>query len=231
MSWPGREFAPSEVVLRIQAVTVFALFASSAWSYALLGLREHAALLVITLTTLAVNCVLVVLLGSSDGARGAAIGTFVADLVGLGRPRGVAFDAPPSLAAVPWRIPEGRRRRWGRRRPRPHPGFSGVPLLVAASSVYLALVFLLRAVPEEVLVELKRLRGAPASSARSLRIGLNLAFLVRQAGGAGTYARELIPELLRAAPKARITAFASRELHDEERQAPGRGRSSRSGCP
>ena len=58
---------------------------------------------------------------------------------------------------------------------------------------------------------------------RSLRIGLNLAFLVRQAGGAGTYARELIPELLRAAPTARITAFASRELRDEERQAPWAG--------
>ena len=159
----GPEFAPSETVLRIQAVTVFALFASSAWSYALLGLREHAALLVITLATLAVNCVLVVLLGSSDGARGAAIGTFVADLVGL-----VALGAwlsarhralRPSLGVFPKvAVAAG-----GAAALALIPGFSGIPLLVAASSVYLALVFLLRAVPEEVLVELKRLRGAPAS--------------------------------------------------------------------
>ncbi len=52
---------------------------------------------------------------------------------------------------------------------------------------------------------------------RPLRIGLNLVYLVRRAGGAGTYARELIPELLRAEPGIRITAFASRELDPEDR--------------
>jgi len=53
---------------------------------------------------------------------------------------------------------------------------------------------------------------------RPLRVGLNLAYLVRRSGGAGTYARELIPELLRAG--AQITAFASRELDPEDRRAP-----------
>src|SRR5687768_14205663 len=48
---------------------------------------------------------------------------------------------------------------------------------------------------------------------RPLRVGLNLAYLVRRSGGAGTYARELIPELLELG--ARITAFASRELDPE----------------
>jgi glycosyltransferase involved in cell wall biosynthesis len=55
---------------------------------------------------------------------------------------------------------------------------------------------------------------------RPLRIGLNLVYLVRRAGGAGTYARELIPELLRAEPRTHVTAFASRELAPEDRQAP-----------
>ena len=52
-----------------------------------------------------------------------------------------------------------------------------------------------------------------------LRVGLNLVYLVRRAGGAGTYARELIPELLLAEPGIRITAFASRELAAEDRAA------------
>jgi glycosyltransferase involved in cell wall biosynthesis len=52
---------------------------------------------------------------------------------------------------------------------------------------------------------------------RPLRVGLNLAFLVRRAGGVGTYARELIPELLRAG--VRITAFVSRELDVDDRRA------------
>jgi glycosyltransferase involved in cell wall biosynthesis len=53
-----------------------------------------------------------------------------------------------------------------------------------------------------------------------LRIGLNLVFLIRRAGGVGRYARELIPELLAAEPGASITAFVSRELDSEDRQAP-----------
>jgi glycosyltransferase involved in cell wall biosynthesis len=55
---------------------------------------------------------------------------------------------------------------------------------------------------------------------RPLRIGLNLVYLVRRAGGVGTYARELIPELLQAEPGSRIVAFVSRELDSEDRSAP-----------
>ena len=58
---------------------------------------------------------------------------------------------------------------------------------------------------------------------RPLRVGLNLVYLVRRSGGAGTYARELIPELLRAEPRLRITAFVSRELAAEDRAAPWAG--------
>jgi glycosyltransferase involved in cell wall biosynthesis len=53
---------------------------------------------------------------------------------------------------------------------------------------------------------------------RQLRVGLNLAYLVRRSGGAGTYARELIPELIRAG--ARVTAFGSQELDEEDRRSP-----------
>jgi glycosyltransferase involved in cell wall biosynthesis len=56
---------------------------------------------------------------------------------------------------------------------------------------------------------------------RPLRVGLNLAYLVRRSGGAGTYARELIPELLRAG--TRVTVFASRELDPDDRHAPWGG--------
>jgi glycosyltransferase involved in cell wall biosynthesis len=52
---------------------------------------------------------------------------------------------------------------------------------------------------------------------RPLRVGLNLAYLVRRSGGAGTYARELIPELL--ALGVDVTAFASRELDAEDRDS------------
>ena len=44
-----------------------------------------------------------------------------------------------------------------------------------------------------------------------MHIGLNLVFLVPgEQGGMETYARELIPELVAAAPEHRFTAFVSR---------------------
>lgn len=58
------------------------------------------------------------------------------------------------------------------------------------------------------------------SRMRPSRIGLNLVYLIRRAGGVGTYARELIPALLEAEPASRITAFVSRELDEEDRRAP-----------
>ena len=45
---------------------------------------------------------------------------------------------------------------------------------------------------------------------RPLRIGLNLVYLAEDSGGAGTYARELIPALLEAEPGTRIVAFVGR---------------------
>lgn len=54
---------------------------------------------------------------------------------------------------------------------------------------------------------------------RPLRVGLNLVYFVQRSGGAGTYARELIPELLQAEPGIQITAFASQELAAEDRAA------------
>ena len=42
-----------------------------------------------------------------------------------------------------------------------------------------------------------------------MRVGLNLGYLQERSGGAGRYARELIPALLAAAPELRLTLFVS----------------------
>jgi glycosyltransferase involved in cell wall biosynthesis len=46
---------------------------------------------------------------------------------------------------------------------------------------------------------------------RSLRIGLNLVFLMEDSAGAGRYVTELLPALLSAEPEVRITAFVNKE--------------------
>ena len=53
-----------------------------------------------------------------------------------------------------------------------------------------------------------------------LRVGLNLVYLVEGSGGSGTYARELIPGLLRVEPETRITAFVGRSAPIGLRRTP-----------
>jgi len=55
-------------------------------------------------------------------------------------------------------------------------------------------------------------RTERSRSPRDVHVGLNLVFLVPgQTGGMEIYARELIPELVAAAPRTRFTAFVNRE--------------------
>lgn len=71
-----------------------------------------------------------------------------------------------------------------------------------------------------------RQQGAGERPAVPLRIGLNLVYLAHGAGGAGTYARELVRGLLEEEPGSEITAFTSAEVPREfvETEWPGRVR-------
>jgi glycosyltransferase involved in cell wall biosynthesis len=53
-----------------------------------------------------------------------------------------------------------------------------------------------------------------------MKIGLNLVYLVERAAGAGRYAHELLPALLEAEPRARLTAFVSRDAPRDLRRQP-----------
>jgi O-antigen/teichoic acid export membrane protein len=149
----GPDFAPSGDVLRIQAAALFVTFAGAPFGYALLSLRRHRDLLIITASALAANAVLVPALASAEGANGAAAATLFAELLlavgtALGLTR-VDRGLRPSLAVVA----------------RAAPGFAigsavlavpGMPAaldMLIATAVYGGLALALRAVPEEMLVE------------------------------------------------------------------------------
>ncbi|MGZ4351313.1 MAG: hypothetical protein ACXVRX_12425, partial [Solirubrobacteraceae bacterium] len=74
--------------------------------------------------------------------------------------------------------------------------------------------------------------GAPGSTSiacASVHVGLNLIYLTpRATGGTETVARELIPELVAAAPQHRFTAFVNRDTIGRS-PAPRRSRSAASG--
>jgi O-antigen/teichoic acid export membrane protein len=79
----GPGFEPSVDVLRVQAVALALSFTATPLTYAMLGLRMHGAILWVSCTALAMNVVCVAILGTSEGAIGAALGTVIAEIAGL----------------------------------------------------------------------------------------------------------------------------------------------------
>ena len=154
----GKSFAPAVPVLRLQAIALLGGFLAATWSYTLLSLRMHGALLRVTLGALAVSIALSAALVPSLGAEGASIASAVCEfvvavgyLVSLARadaqlrpglatlPR-VAFAAAAGSSALLLPVPSIAR--W-----------------VIASFVYLALLGVLRAVPSELLHAIRRRDG------------------------------------------------------------------------
>jgi O-antigen/teichoic acid export membrane protein len=157
----GPEFAPAAGVMRIQAVTLFVVFLAVTFNYALLSLRAHRQMLWITGSALVLNAIGAGVLGAAHGAQGAALATMTADVLALvasawvlarlGLPIGQWLRVLPrvALAAIPalavWFVP--------------------VPDLakaVLAFGVYSVILLLVRGVPEELWIEVRRLRGSVA---------------------------------------------------------------------
>jgi O-antigen/teichoic acid export membrane protein len=157
----GAAFAPAANVLRIQAVTLFVVFFAVTVNYALLSLRAHRPMVLISVAALALNVIGSAILGSSHGAEGVAVATLVADFLGvvasgwvlarLGLP--VARWLPVLLRVLVAAVPA--LAIW----------FLDVPDLVKAVLgliVYAAVLALVRGVPDELYVEVRRLRRRAA---------------------------------------------------------------------
>ena len=109
----GPEFAPAAPVLAIQGVALGAMFVSLVWANGLLGLGLYRAILILSVSALIVNAMLVAPLVLLDGARGAALGTAIAEIV-----LGVA----QCIAVV-------------RKRPALRPSFKGLPKVALAAAL------------------------------------------------------------------------------------------------
>jgi O-antigen/teichoic acid export membrane protein len=102
----GPEFALAAPVLALQGIGLGAMFVSLVWGNGLLGLGEYRVLLCLSVCALMVNALLVTLLVSIDGARGAAIGTATAEIL-LALTQGIAVvrgrpQLRPSLRLLPY---------------------------------------------------------------------------------------------------------------------------------
>ena len=80
----GKAFGPAVPVLRLQAVALLGGFLAATWSYTLLSLRMHGALLRVTLAALVVSIALSAAFVPSLGAKGASIASAVCEFVVAG---------------------------------------------------------------------------------------------------------------------------------------------------
>lgn len=80
----GKSFGPAVPVLRLQAIALLGGFLAATWSYTLLSLRMHGALLRVTLAGLAASIALSAALVPSLGAEGASIASAICEFVVAG---------------------------------------------------------------------------------------------------------------------------------------------------
>jgi O-antigen/teichoic acid export membrane protein len=159
----GAEFKDAAPILAIQGVGLGAMFVSIVWANGLLSLGSYHQILAISLLALALNVVLVAALVPLDGARGAAIGTAVTEIVMVvaqaaavvrGRPQlrpSMRIVPRVGMAAAAGLVPLAA---------------AGVPTIVRllVSTVLFGLVLLLtRAFPPELMDLIPRLRSRTAN--------------------------------------------------------------------
>jgi O-antigen/teichoic acid export membrane protein len=153
----GDEFEPAVDVLRVQGLAMLASFLLATWGFALISLHLHRELLLANLSALLVGAILVFVLGSAEGAQGAAWATLAGEcvlaagyLVGLVRGR-------RELAPRAWVVPRVALAAAAGAAV----GVSGLPALpaaLAAVATFSILVLAVRAVPPELLAWVRGLR-------------------------------------------------------------------------
>jgi O-antigen/teichoic acid export membrane protein len=151
----GKSFSAAVPVLRVHAIALLFSCMSALFGYALLSLRAYRALLISSVSALVTSAATALILVPDHGASGGAMATVVGEavtvatsLVLLARTRGgmrIRFEGAPgialaaALAAAPaFFIP-------------------ALPATIAAAVIFLVVVHLVGGIPEEALVEARRL--------------------------------------------------------------------------
>jgi O-antigen/teichoic acid export membrane protein len=154
----GGAFHPAEAVLRIQGLALTASFVGAVWGYALLSLHRHRAVLLCSLISLALTVVLTLILTAADGARGAALGTVIAETI-YALMLGVAVFRAGVRPAITWSaIPRVILAAGLGAATLALSGIPDVLHVILALGLYAGALLVLRAVPREIVEQLPRRR-------------------------------------------------------------------------
>jgi O-antigen/teichoic acid export membrane protein len=153
----GHQFTNAVGVLRIQALGLGGTFVSTVWGITLLSLRRNRELLILNVAALVVGTVLVVALSSSYGAEGAALGTAITEVaLAVMVPfvlRLTDREVVPSMRVVP-RVAIAAA---AAAAVILIPNLPTVATLLLAMLVYSVMLWILRAIPEELIAEIRNI--------------------------------------------------------------------------
>jgi O-antigen/teichoic acid export membrane protein len=150
----GEGFETAVDVLRVQGFAMLASFLLATWGFALISLHLHRELLLANLSALVVSATLVLVLGSAEGARGAAWATLAGEsvlaagyLFGLVRGRRELLPSTRMLPRVAIAAAGGAAVVVA--------GLPALPATLAALAVFTVLALALQAVPDELIAWLR----------------------------------------------------------------------------
>ncbi|MDQ6811817.1 MAG: polysaccharide biosynthesis C-terminal domain-containing protein, partial [Actinomycetota bacterium] len=146
----GKGFAPAVPVLRLQSLALLGGFLGTTWSYTLLSLRMHGALLRVTLAGLVLSIGLSAALVPSLGAKGASIAAVAGEFVVAGGYALALIRSHPHLRPATGAVSKVALATAAGASVLLLP-LPSIVLWVVASLVYLSLLLMLRAFPVELL--------------------------------------------------------------------------------
>jgi O-antigen/teichoic acid export membrane protein len=146
----GAEFKSAAPVLAIQGVALGIMFVSMVWASGLLSLGLYRQILLLNVAGLVLNGALVAALVSVDGARGAAIGTALAELAGALAQATVLIRGRPQLRPPLRVLPRVTLAAALGLTPLAMPGVPILARLAISSGLFAATVVATRALPTEL---------------------------------------------------------------------------------
>jgi len=151
----GAKFRSAATILAIQGVGLGASFCGAVWSSGLLSLGRYRPILAVNLFALVFGGVLVAVLVSVDGVRGAAIGTAGGELV-LAVLNGVALTRVDHSLVPPLRVVPAVILATGLAVATTLLSLPVIASVAVAAAVYLAVLLALGAIPKELREQLRR---------------------------------------------------------------------------
>jgi O-antigen/teichoic acid export membrane protein len=162
----GGEFAKATAVVRIQAFGLGGSFVGALWGMTLISLRRYRQLVLVSLAALVAGLILVTALALTHGAQGAALGTAITEVAGAVLVPFVLLRSDREVVPSMTRVPRVALAAALAALVVLIPSVPVIVLVALATVIYISTLLAVHAIPDELLLELRKLRRRYAPQRR-----------------------------------------------------------------